>query len=109
MSSELTRQDRISQLASRIISAKQAKTQAELLLADLLDQLATYRELGLIEDKFEHQGWRFTSRKGRKRYIYQKEILAQELALKEAKDLAVASGQVEVTHGAPHWAIESVS
>lgn len=109
MSSELSPEERVSLLASRIIAAKQAKTQAELLLSDLLDQLATYRELGLVEDKFECEGWRFTSRKGRKRYIYQKEIMVQELALKEAKDLAVASGQVEVTHGAPHWAIESVS
>lgn len=99
----------IDDLLQTIVDAKASKTKAEIILADALDELANMRAVGLVQDKFTAHGWKFSARKGKKKYHYPEHILQQELALKEAKDLAIAMNQVDISYGTSHWHIESDS
>ena len=71
----------------------------------LNDALTLRHELGQLDDSQEHDGYLIFYSAGRLSYDYPPPVKELEAALQEARDAAIALGQVEVRCGKPFWTV----
>ena len=71
----------------------------------LNDALTLRHELGQLAESQEHDGCLIFYSAGRLSYAYPPAVKELEAALQEARDTAVALGQVKVRCGKPFWTV----
>ena len=101
---DLTRHQHV---AERLITVTRSIKELEDQRQQLLDELDTLREVGLIDPKFSWDDFAFTWSAGRASYDYPDEIKALENALKAKKETAVETGQAMPKPSKPFWTIRS--
>jgi hypothetical protein len=73
--------------------------------ARLLTQLDAFRETGQLPDKLKAHGLAFTWSPGRKSYDYPDAVLALKAQLKEAQEVAEATGTATAKPMKPFWTV----
>ena len=93
-------------LLDRITVFKLQQKSIEAELSPLLEQLSDALETGDLDAVFSHNGCSFFWSAGRTSYAYPEPLQQQEQALKEAQQLAVATGAATEKQGKAFWTIK---
>lgn len=92
-------------LAEQLITVTRSIKSLEADRQQLLDELDTLREVGLVDDKFSWQDFAFTWSAGRASYDYPDEVTTAEARLKALKETAIELGTAKPKPSKPFWTI----
>jgi hypothetical protein len=93
----------LSALLDSILLAAEQKKAWEAHYKALLGVLTTHRELGRVEDSFNHGGWSLRWSPGKTTYEWPANIIKMEAALLEAKEAAVVAKKAVQKPSTPFW------
>ena len=94
-------------IAERLITVTKKIKELEAKRQELLDELDTLREVGLIDDKFSWEDFAFTWSAGRASYDYPDEVTQLETQLKALKETAINTGKATPKPVKPFWTIRA--
>ena len=94
-------------IAERLITVTKKIKELEAKRQELLDELDTLREVGLIDEKFSWEDFAFTWSAGRMAYDYPDEVATIETQLKALKETAISTGTATPKPGKPFWTIRA--
>jgi hypothetical protein len=94
-------------VAERLIAVAAAMKELEAQRQELLDELDTLREVGLIDEKFSWYDFAFSWSAGRASYDYPDEVRSMEAQLKALKEVAVETGKATPKPTKPFWTIRA--
>jgi hypothetical protein len=92
-------------VAERLITVTKTIKDLEEQRQQLLDELDTLREVGLIDPKFSWDDFAFSWSAGRTSYDYPDEITTLETQLKALKETAIETGAATQRPAKPFWTI----
>lgn len=99
---DLTRHQHV---AERLITVTKEIKGLEAQRQQLLDELDTLREVGLIDPKFSWDDFAFSWSAGRASYDYPDEVITLEAQLKALKETAINTGKATAKPTKPFWTI----
>jgi hypothetical protein len=94
-------------VAERLITVTKAIKDLEEQRQQLLDELDTLRELGLVDPKFLWYNFAFSWSAGRASYDYPDEVTTLETQLKALKETAIETGAATQRPAKPFWTIRA--
>jgi hypothetical protein len=92
-------------VAERLIAVVAAMKELDGQRQELLDELETLREVGLVDEKFSWFDFAFSWSAGRASYDYPDEVTQLEAQLKALKETAVETGKATAKPSKPFWTI----
>jgi hypothetical protein len=92
-------------LAEQLITVTRAIKDLEADRQQLLDELDTLHEAGLVDDKFSWHDFAFSWSAGRASYDYPDEVTTAEVQLKALKETAIELGTATQRPSKPFWTI----
>jgi hypothetical protein len=94
-------------VAERLITVTKTIKELEAQRQELLDELDTLREVGLIDEKFSWEDFAFSWSAGRASYDYPDEVTKLEAQLKALKETAIETGKATPKASKPFWTIRA--
>ena len=92
-------------VAERLIAVTKEIKKLEAQRQQLLDELDTLREVGLIDEKFSWDDFAFSWSAGRASYDYPDEVIKLEAQLKTLKETAINTGTATAKPTKAFWTI----
>lgn len=94
-------------IAERLISVTAAIKELDFQRQQLLDELDTLREVGLIDEKFSWFDFAFSWSAGRTFYDYPDAVAKLEAQLKALKETSIQTGAATPKPTKPFWTIRA--
>lgn len=94
-------------VAERLIAVVAAMKELDAQRQELLDELDTLREVGLVDEKFSWFDFAFSWSAGRASYDYPDEVAKLEAQLKALKETSIETGAAKPKPAKPFWTIRA--